>query len=154
MQADLRKLKKRSGAASDSESGSDSGRRKGPSYLEQELSKYFKQRGLAAKARHTNRKGKKDEEDDLLEAMNKFSRKVKKEADEEAEDRRRAEEREKRIKEEQAEFEEENARMEAAVEDVDDDVGWMRHDLKFEVEKDENTRRAEEDYTVSRLLLV
>lgn len=147
MQNDLRALKKRSGNASDSDSDSDAGRRKGPSYLEQELAKYSKQRGLAAKQKQSNRKGKRDEEDDLLAAMAKFSKKVKKEADEEAEEgerNRAAEERERKIREEQEEFEG------GDVDDGDgDDDGWMKHDLKFEVDDTEQMRRAEEDYSVS-----
>ena len=133
MQADLRKLKKRSGNASDSDSDDDRKKRRGPSALEEELSRYAKNRGRAAARQHqATRKGRRDEEDDILAQMAMFTKKVAKEADEE--DARR--------RQEALEAEEEGA-------EVDNDDGWMNHDLKFEVDEKELTRRAEEDYAVS-----
>ena len=127
MQADLRKLKKRSGNASDSDSDDDRKRRRGPSALEQELARYSNNKGRAAARQHqATRKGRRDEEDDILAQMAMFTKKVAKEADEEDERRRRE-----------------------ADEDEDNDDGWMNHDLKFDVDEKELTRRAEEDYAVS-----
>jgi peptidyl-prolyl cis-trans isomerase SDCCAG10 len=146
MQADLRKLKKQSGNGSDSDSDSDAGRRKAPSYLEQELAKYSKQKGLAAKQRQVNRKGRKDEEDDLLEAMSHFSKRVKRadEADREGE---------RLTEQDDADGEGIGEGEAEPVPDVDgeidDDVGWMRHSLKFLVDEKELTRRAEDEYAVS-----
>jgi peptidyl-prolyl cis-trans isomerase SDCCAG10 len=33
--------------------------------------------------------------------------------------------------------------------EVDDDVDWMKHRLKFDVDEKELTRRAEDEYSVS-----
>ncbi|WWC68187.1 uncharacterized protein I206_102110 [Kwoniella pini CBS 10737] len=134
MEEDLRKLKKRTGDVSDSDSDSDRGkRRKGPSMLEEELAKYSKNRGRAAK--HGSKRGRKDEEDDLLKEMSKFSSKVAKAGP--------------------AEREDEAIRPNAADEvigeedlEVDDDVEWMKHSLKFVVDEKELTRRAEDEYSV------
>ena len=122
MQEDLRRLKKRTGEASDSDSDDDRRKRKGPSYLEQELAKYQKGRGRAVQ-RASNSRRKREEEEDLLEEMSRFSKKV--------------------------------INMETAMDDkaeeggdVDKDVGWMRHELKFDVDEKELTRRAEEEYDV------
>jgi peptidyl-prolyl cis-trans isomerase SDCCAG10 len=146
MQEDLRKLKKRNGEASESDSDSDAGRkkrRKGPSYLEEELAKYSRGRGHAAvKIGHAGKRGKREEEDDLLREMGNFSERVMQadggiEDDEEGRDR----------------FEDEEGvvGVEGGEEglEVDDDVGWMRHRLKFVVDEKELTRRAEEEYSVS-----
>jgi peptidyl-prolyl cis-trans isomerase SDCCAG10 len=152
MQDDLRKLKKRSGNASDSDSDSDAGRRKGPSLLEQELAKYSKNKGLAAKQRQINRKGRKDEEDDLLEAMSTFSKRVKEVEDEEVEEEREAAEaKENENGEELNVYGVVGDKVEPVKDvegEVDDDVGWMRHRLKFVVDEKELTRRAEDEYSV------
>lgn len=132
MQDDLRKLKKAAGNDSDSESDSSEARRKrrkGPSYLEQELSKYSKGRGRAA-ARAGNKRSRRDEEDDLLAELGAFSRKVAEDETYDNEDRPEAGEEEEGL-------------------EVDDDVGWMRHKLRFVVDEKELTRRAEEEYSVS-----
>lgn len=142
MQDDLRKLKGRgNGHGSDSDSDDSEAearrkRRKGPSYLEQELAKYAKGRGRAA-AGKANKRGKRDEEDDLLAELGAFSKRVAQDdgADEE---------------QEQAQAEEDG---EGEGLEVDDDVGWMKHSLKFVVDEKELTRRAEEEYSV-RLALV
>ncbi|WVQ98305.1 hypothetical protein IAU59_005428 [Kwoniella sp. CBS 9459] len=141
MEEDLRRLKNRKGNASESDSDShrESKRRKGPSVLEQELAKYSKGRGRAA-AKHGNKRGRKDEEDDLLQEMSRFSSKVAKaepvEDDEGDAGRGDENERTKEVVEGEEDLE------------VDDDVGWMRHKLKFIVDEKELTRRAEEEYSV------
>ncbi|GFZ51612.1 peptidylprolyl isomerase [Saitozyma sp. JCM 24511] len=133
MQDDLRKLKKRAGDASDSDSDDSETRRKkrraGPSYLEQELAKYSKGRGRAA-AKAGNRRGRRDEEDDLLKEMSRFSSKV-----------AQTEEDDTELPDEAGEGTEEGM-------EIDDDVGWMRHRLTFVVDEKELTRRAEEEYSV------
>lgn len=116
MQADLRKLKR---AGSGSDSDSDSGKkRRGPSALEEELARYTKNRGRAV-ARQQNRKGKRDEEDDILAQMASFSKKVAG-----------------------------NAAGEETVK-ADEDAGWLSHRLQFQVDESELTRRAEDEYAVS-----
>lgn len=139
MQEDLRKLKKRTGEASDSESDDDHKRKRriGPSYLELELAKYSKGRGRAAKA--GNKRGRRDEEEDLLAEMSKFSRKVTELPDDDDDDD--GEGQDGRDRSQPAADGEEGI-------DVDDDVGWMKHKLKFEVDEKELTRRAEEEYAV------
>jgi len=136
MQDDLRKLKKRAGDASDSDSNPDTRqkrRRAGRSYLEQELAKYSAGRGRAA-ARAGNRRGKRDEEDDLLKEMGRFSKKVALAEDEGVEE---------------TEEREETGQVDEEGVEVDDDIGWMRHRLKFIVDEKELTRRAEDEYSVS-----
>jgi len=136
MQDDLRKLKKRSGEASDSDSDSDAGRkrrRKGASYLDEELAKYSQGRGRAAGSR---KKGKRAEEDDLLKEMGKFSERVMKADGGDSPDEDGGEVGDGEVGEEEGL-------------EVDDDVGWMRHRLKFEVDVKELTRRAEDEYSVS-----
>ncbi|WRT64533.1 peptidyl-prolyl isomerase CWC27 [Kwoniella shivajii] len=136
MEEDLRRLKKRTGEVSDSDSDheSRSKRRKGPSVLEQELARYSQNRGRAA-AKHSNKRGKKDEEDDLLTEMSKFSRKVAKAGPEDGEERPSA----------MAMADEQRGEDDL---EVDDDVAWMKHSLKFIVDEKELTRRAEDEYSV------
>ena len=141
MQDDLRKLKKQAGEASDSDSGSETRRkkqRKGTSYLEEELAKYANGRGRAA-VRAGSRRSKRDEEDDLLKEMGQFSKKVAVAEDEDS-----------------SIDGGEEAGVVGEVEneegmEVDDDIGWMRHRLKFVVDEKELTRRAEEDYSVRKI---
>ena len=148
MQEDLRRLKKRAGDGSDSDSDSDRARRKRnkKSYLEEELARYASGRGRAA-GKAGNRKGRRDEEDDLLKEMGKFSKRV---ALAEVED-----EEDGLVTGEVAEGEGDGGLAEilglreAPGQEVDDDVGWMRHRLKFVVDEKELTRRAEDEYAVS-----
>ena len=141
MQDDLRKLKKRSGQTSDSDSDSEGRRRRTKrSYLEEELARYSKGRGRAA-MKAGNKRNKRDEDDDLLKEMGKFSQRVAMAGDEEPE---------------AVEAEEPSALaglLAEEVGEVDDDVGWLRHKLKFEVDEKELTRRAEEEYAVSHILV-
>lgn len=129
MQNDLRALKKSQGNDSDSDSDSDSRhkRRKGPSYLEQELSQYAKGRGRAAKG---NKKNKREEED-LLAELGAFSKRVT--ADDGGKGLR--------------DLDEGEGGGEEGLE-IDDDVDWMKHRLKFDVDEKELTRRAEDEYSV------
>ncbi|WVR04836.1 hypothetical protein IAU60_001848 [Kwoniella sp. DSM 27419] len=140
MEADLRQLKKRTGNASDSDSDSEgrSKRRKGPSVLEEELSKYSRGRGRAAAK--GSRRGKRDEEDDLLKELNRFSSRVAKAEVSDGEDAERAETTQGEGRITAGDSEEDL--------EVDDDVGWMKHKLKFVVDEKELTRRAEEEYAV------
>jgi len=126
MQENLRNLKKRNGEASDSDSDEDSRkRRKGPSYLEEELARYQTNRGRAIK-RTANTRRRREEEEDLLVGMTTFAQKVAENAGDAVEG---------------DEIEEEGL-------DVDDDVNWLKHDLKFLVDEKEIIRRAEEEYSV------
>lgn len=126
MQEDLRALKKRIGEDSESDSDDEKyrRRRKGAVYLEEEMAKYKKGRGRAA-TRHSA-KGRRGDDEDLLRDLGKFSQKVLAMGDDSG-----------------AKDTDEDGL------EVDDDVGWMRHALKFEEEKSDETRRAEDEYTVS-----
>ncbi|WWD21727.1 peptidyl-prolyl isomerase CWC27 [Kwoniella shandongensis] len=142
MEEDLRRLKKRTGEASDSDSDDSerrAKRRKGPSYLEEELAKYSRGRGRAA-AKAGKKRGRRDEEDDLLKELSKFSSKVQ-QAEAEDDDIPRGITAEKG--EGGVQLDENGEELE-----VDDDVGWMRHRLKFEIDEKELTRRAEDEYSV------
>ena len=147
MQDDLRQLKKRSGQASDSDSDSDSARRRKTkvSYLEEELARYSKGRGRAA-LKAGNRRGRKDDDDDLLAEMGRFSKRVAMAGDDDGDD-----------------DDDDNDHLEGNGDEaglaemlggeesreVDDDVGWLKHKLKFVVDEKELTRRAEDEYAVS-----
>lgn len=128
MQEDLRALKKRMGENSESDSDDDEKykrRRKGAVYLEEEMAKYKEGRGRAS-TRHSA-KGRRGDDEDLLRDLGNFSKKVQAM---DAMDRP------------------EKGADEDGLE-VDDDVDWMRHALKFEEIKSDETRRAEDEYTVS-----
>jgi peptidyl-prolyl cis-trans isomerase SDCCAG10 len=131
MQDDLRKLKKASGHDSDSDSDTDIRKRQKVSYLEEELSKYSKGRGRAAKS--SNKRSRRDEEDDLLAELGAFSKRVM--ADEGG----------------SADRSEPEAGAEGERGGGDDDVDWMKHRLKFHVDEKELTRRAEDEYSVRRV---
>lgn len=129
MQEDLRALKKRIGEDSESESDDEDKyrrRRKGAVYLEEEMAKYKRGRGRAA-TRHSA-KGRRGDDEDLLRDLGKFSEKVLALGDNGGS----------------------GEKGDADGLEIDDDVDWMRHALKFEEEKSDETRRAEEEYTVSR----
>ncbi|WOO84739.1 Peptidyl-prolyl isomerase CWC27 [Vanrija pseudolonga] len=134
LQDDLRYLKKRQGEGSDSESDDSTShkkRRKGADYLEEEMAKYTAGRGRAAK-RSYNRKSRRDDDDDLMKDLSMFSKKVlavDPDAAYDSDDEKGAEGGEEGV-------------------EVDDDVGWLRHALKFQHEVSDETRRAEDEYTV------
>ncbi|OXG12626.1 peptidyl-prolyl isomerase CWC27 [Cryptococcus neoformans Tu401-1] len=146
MEEDLRRLKKRNGSVSDSDSDSSPhARRKGPSYLEQELAKYAANRGRAA-MKVGNKRGRRNEEEDVLAEMRKFSTRVMQAGDEpEGEQAEGIEEGE--AKEEGMGIGAAMAEEEGGIE-VDYDVGWLTHKLKFQVDEKELTRRAEDEYAV------
>lgn len=146
MEEDLRRLKKRNGSVSDSDSGSSPhARRKGPSYLEQELAKYAANRGRAA-MKVGNKRGRRNEEEDMLAEMRKFSTRVMQAGDEpEGEQAEGIGEGE--AKEEGMGIGAAMAEEEGGIE-VDYDVGWLTHKLKFQVDEKELTRRAEDEYAV------
>ncbi|KAI1796748.1 cyclophilin-like protein [Ganoderma leucocontextum] len=133
MEAEIRKLTRRKGEGSDD----DEPEKKKPkkSYLEEEMAKYEKGRGLKKKG-----KGRKDE-GDVLAALNSFRSKLKnttledslppeQEGDEDNED-------------EPANNGEEEEGME-----VDDDVGFLGHLLHFPKGNEEETAKAEREYEV------
>lgn len=132
MEDDLRKLKKRRDSDSDSDSDSRRKRRAGPSVLEQELAKYSKNKGRAAK--QGNKRGRRGEEEDLLKEMSKFSQKVAATVDDEDADE---------------EPDRPDGQLDPDNLEVDDDVRWMKHSLRFVVDEKELTRRAEDEYAVS-----
>jgi len=129
MEAEIRKLARR-GEESDDE---PSRKKVKKSYLEEEMSKYTKGRGV-------HKKGKRRDEGDVLAALSSFRSKIKSAAPDEAgadaggvgEGR----EPEKAPGEEDAGME------------VDDDTGFMTHALHFPKDNDEEVAKAERDYEV------
>ncbi|KAF9026334.1 cyclophilin-like protein [Hymenopellis radicata] len=132
MEADIRKLnKKRDGNDSDDEPSKKKAKR---SYLEEELSKYSKGRGL-------HKKGKKKDEGDVLAALNSF---------------RGALQNTMALDDDEPAIAvgeggdggnppvgEEDPGME-----VDDDIGFLSHALHFPKDDGEESRKAERDYEV------
>lgn len=122
MEADIRRLtKRRDGGDSDDELIKKKAKK---SYLQEELDKYAKGRGL-------NKRGKRKDESDVLAALTSFRSKLKSavskiefdgEADQQGDD---------------------GAGME-----VDDDRGFMNHALHFPKDDGEESRKAERDYEV------
>lgn len=129
MEADIRKLTKRhNGDDSDDEPAKKKAKSK--SYLEEELAKYSKGRGL-------HKKDKKKDESDVLTALTSFRTKLKSTPmDEEEGDRVKDEE-------EGVIGEGEDPGIE-----VDDDVDFMSHLLSFPKGNDEEVQKAERDYEV------
>ncbi|KAL1407034.1 Peptidyl-prolyl isomerase cwc27 [Vanrija albida] len=132
LQEDLRYLKKRQGEGSDSESDDSTShrkRRKGADYLEEELAKYKSGRGRAAKRSTTSKSRRRDDDDDLMNDLSMFSKKVLAVVPD-------------------ATYDSDDEKGDEEGVEVDDDVGWLRHALKFEHEVSDETRRAEDEYTV------
>ena len=136
MEAEIRKLTRRAGAGSDDD---DEPAQKKPkkSYLEEEMAKYAKNRGLHGK------KGKRKDEGDILAALNNFRSKLKSTAL--ADSPPPAEE----SKEFGAPGEDEpKPTGEEEGMEVDDDVGFLGHMLHFPKGNEEEVAKAEREYEV------
>lgn len=129
MEADIRKLSKRqNGDDSDDEPARKKAKSK--SYLEEELAKYSKGRGI-------HKKDKKKDESDVLAALTTFRTKLKSTMMDEEESK------------------DEDVAEEGVIKDgedpgieVDDDTGFMSHLLSFPKGNDEEVQKAERDYEV------
>ncbi|KAI0747839.1 cyclophilin-like protein [Daedaleopsis nitida] len=133
MEAEIRKLTRRGGAGSDDDEPAKKKPKK--SYLEEEMAKYAKSRGLQKKG-----KGRKDE-GDVLAALNSFRSKLKATA---VEDSPPPDEHATAADEEAAEprpAEEEGM-------EVDNDVGFLGHLLHFPKGNEEEVMKAEREYEV------
>ncbi|KAA1468997.1 cyclophilin-like protein [Dentipellis sp. KUC8613] len=131
MEAEIRKLSKR-GNESDDEPAKKKVKK---SYLEEELSKYSKGRGL-------HKKDRKKDESDVLAALSSFRSKLQSSKsldrdDEEDEERRPAED-----------GEAQDIPGEGDGMEVDDDRGFMSHLLHFPKGNEEEVQKAERDYEV------
>ncbi|KAF8649482.1 hypothetical protein AX16_005770 [Volvariella volvacea WC 439] len=136
MEAEVRKLARRTGGA-DSDSEDERAKKKAKkSYLEEELMKYAKNRGV-------QKKGKRKDETDVLAALNSFRGKLQQSAgmsrDEEDMDVDKDEGK--------AEGAPSTGAGEEGIE-VDDDTGFMNHALHFPKDNTEETVKAERDYEV------
>jgi len=131
MEADIRKLsKRRDGDDSDDEPAKKKMKK---SYLEEELAKYSRGRGLNKKGKD----GKRKDEGDVLAALNSFRGKLKSEKfDDIDDDNTEGEIGQKQLGEEDPGME------------VDDDRGFMSHALHFPKDDGEESRKAERDYEV------
>ncbi len=129
MEADIRKLnKKRDGNDSDDEPAKKKAKR---SYLEEELSKYSKGRGL-------HKKGKKKDEGDVLAALSSF---------------RGALQNTMALDDDEpvgegGEGEAQPTGAEDPGMEVDDDIGFLSHALHFPKDDGEESRKAVRDYEV------
>ena len=135
MEADIRKLaRKARGADSDEEPAK---KRPKKSYLEEEVAKYAKSRGVHKKGKD----GKRKDEGDVLAALNNFRSKLKNIAPESD----AADESGETTEQPPAPGapEQEDPGLE-----VDDDVGFMSHLLHFPKDNSEEVMKAERDYEV------
>lgn len=135
MEAEIRKLQKR-GNDSDDE---DAARKKSKkSYLNEELAKYAKGRGL-------HKKGKKRDEGDVLAALNSFRGKLQSTmtVDDEPEEGGGAS-----AAATGAGANEGGGGAEEEGMEVDDDTGFLGHSLHFSKDNTEETIKAERDYEV------
>lgn len=138
MEADIRKLSKRRGGNVSSDSEEEKKKKKSKvSYLQEELSKYSK--GLGA-----HKKGKKKDESGILAAMHSFRSKLQKTTvpDDEQDENENAG-RDSTVGGEEAPAAGDDPGME-----VDDDRGFMGHELHFPKDDGEETVKAERDYEV------
>lgn len=138
IEAEIRKITKRQGGEDSDEERSKKKVKK--SYLEEELSKYSKGRGLHKKGKDGRRK---KDESDVLAALNSFRGKLQESVivdDIPAQSNDDA-------KEQQGTVAPEGPVEEEGLE-VDDDVGFLNHALHFPKDNTEETDKAERDYEV------
>lgn len=134
MEAEIRKLTRKSrGEDSDDERDKKKSKK---SYLEEEMAKYAKQRGIHKKGKD----GKRKDESDVLAALNSFRNKLK---DIEPEADQPDEGTSERQGTEPAAPDAEEEGME-----IDDDTGFMAHALHFAKDNTEEVIKAERDYEV------
>lgn len=134
MEADIRKLTKRRDG-NDSDDDGPTKKKVKMSYLEAELAKYSKGRGL-------NKKGKRKDEGDVLAALNSFRSQLKSSSAANG------------VGEDDVGVDEEPSGdggrpvgEDPGVE-IDDDRGFMSHALRFPKDDGEESRKAERDYEV------
>lgn len=137
MESEIRKLsKKRDG--NDSDDDDEHAKKKAKkSYLEEELAKYSKGRGL-----HVKKDGKKRDERDVLAKLTSFRTKLQKSTVDDDQDVDGGEEEEKEKATDIGMTGEEPGI------EVDDDRGFMGHALRFPKDDGEEGRKAERDYEV------
>jgi len=138
MEADIRKLARRAaGEDSDEERARKKQKR---SYLEEEMAKYTKGRGV-------HKKGKRKDEGDVLAALNSFRSKINRTAPEEGD----SGEADVSHVDGEAGVSEGAAAVGTGEEEgmeVDDDVGFLGHKLSFPKGNEEEVAKAERDYEV------
>lgn len=142
MEADIRKLARRRGDGGDSDDELEAMRKakKGKSYLEEELARYAKGKGL-------HKKGRRRDEGEVLAMLSSFRGKLASAGGEES-----------AAGDEDMDGAAEEKDVEAAAPvlaydedpgmEVDDDAGFMSHTLHFPKDDGEETRKAERDYEV------
>lgn len=139
MEDEIRKLtRKREGGEDSDDEAARKKAKKTKSYLEEELAKYSKGRGLQKKG-----KGKKDE-GDVLAALNSFRGMLQSSARLGTDD---AEEEGDRVVDGEGEGEAVPSGEDPGIE-VDDDRGFIGHALHFPKDDGEESRKAERDYEV------
>lgn len=139
MEKEIRKLtKKRDGNDSDDEPAKKKPKK---SYLEEELAKYAKGRGLQKKGKD----GHKKDESDVLAALNSFRGKLQSTMTVDSDDVGEGDKAQGEAVE--GDVEQTNPGEEEGME-VDDDRGFMGHALHFPKDDGEESRKAERDYEV------
>ncbi|KAG9223848.1 hypothetical protein CCMSSC00406_0007710 [Pleurotus cornucopiae] len=139
MEKEIRKLtKKRDGNDSDDEPAKKKPKK---SYLEEELAKYAKGRGLQKKGKD----GRKKDESDVLAALNSFRGKLQSTMTVDSDDVGEGDKAQGEAVE--GDVEQTNPGEEEGME-VDDDRGFMGHALHFPKDDGEESRKAERDYEV------
>jgi peptidyl-prolyl cis-trans isomerase SDCCAG10 len=144
LEADIRKLARRRAGGEDSDEERRAKKSK-KSFLQQELDKYAKGRGLQKKGKD----GKRKDEDEVIKALSSFRGKLKSNsalAGEGRDDENRDDGGDVDVdqeKEKAAGSGEEDTGME-----VDDDTGFMNHALHFPKDDGEESKKAERDYEV------
>ncbi|KAH7093906.1 cyclophilin-like protein [Auriculariales sp. MPI-PUGE-AT-0066] len=144
MEADIRKLtRKREGSVSDDDRPAKK-TKDGPSQLEQELSRYSKNRTAVRRDKEGKKVGK--NENDVLAALDAFRGKLQRAMPKDEGEGEGEGEEAKHVDPIDAaailpEAEEEGI-------EVDDDIGWLSHRLKFHKGNEEETQKADRDYEV------
>ncbi|KAJ7607874.1 cyclophilin-like protein [Roridomyces roridus] len=144
MEADIRAIaRKRDGGDSDEElEALRKSKKTKTSYLQEELGRYAKGRGLHAK-------GKRRDEGDVLKALSAFRGKLARvEVEDEVMEGAGDEDGEKAGQDAEADAEAPKLGLEDPGIEVDDDAGFMGHALHFPKDDGEESRKAERDYEV------
>ncbi|KAI0924977.1 hypothetical protein AcW2_005694 [Taiwanofungus camphoratus] len=130
MEAEIRKMARRGGDDSDDEPARKKSKK---SFLEEEMAKYAKGRGI-------HKKGKRKDEEGVLAALSSFRSKIKSTGPEIPE-----------VEQLQADSEKPEDKLPGEEDpgvEVDDDTGFLTHALHFPKDNDEEVAKAERDYEV------
>lgn len=143
MEADIRKLSRRQ-RESDDEGDDQPSKKRTKSHLEEEMMKYSANRVVVRRDREGKRRAK--DEGDLLAALESFRGKLQHARHEDDDQTMEQQEETKHVDPISAE-----AILPAAEDEgieVDDDLGWLGHKLRFHKGNEVETQKADRDYEV------